>query len=71
MHLDVINVTFYDAVNVIHNVIKQLINFHILRNSCLTLFEIIKLNKSDVERKIDKARKLSILPTSIDIFDIR
>ena len=46
-----LNVTFYDAVNMIHDVITTANPFpYILLNSCLSALEIIKLNKSDVER---------------------
>ena len=44
-----VNVTFYDSVNMVHDFIK-LENCHILLNSCLSVLEIIKLNKSDFER---------------------
>ena len=48
MHILRVNVMFYDAVNIIHDVIT-------IRNpfpytSCLSVLEITKLNKSDVER---------------------
>ena len=39
----------YDAVNITDDVITA-IHFHRLLYSCLLVLEIIKLNKSDVER---------------------
>ena len=77
MHFLQVNVTFYDAVNIIHDVLRTSYPFPY---SCLSVLEIIKLNKSDVEKCIcisvaiykkylNPARKLSIL--SLDIFDIR
>ena len=75
--------------------LQQLIQFHILLNSCLSKLKIIKLIKSEVERQIEyvysvavyqkkkinsvgrnnnflaNAQKLSILSTSLDIFDIQ
>ena len=44
------NDTFHDVVNMIHDVIRTAYHFHTLLNSCLSVLEIIKLNKSDVER---------------------
>ena len=41
---------FYDAVNMIHASLEQLIHFHILLNLCLSELEIMKLNISDIER---------------------
>ena len=49
MHFLRVNVTFYDAVNVIHDVITTADPISYSANSCLTVLEIIKLNKSDVE----------------------
>ena len=81
-----IKVTFYDAVCNIHDVIETPNPFPYTENSWLSVLEIIKLNKSDVERQIEygwenpvgrndnflaKARKLSFLQISLDIFDIR
>ena len=43
------NVTFYDAVNMIHDVITTANPFP-YPAKFLTVLEIIKLNKSDVER---------------------
>ena len=51
MHFLSVNVTFYDAVNMINVVFAM--HFHILLNSCLSMLQIIKLNKLDVERKIE------------------
>ena len=48
MHFLRVNVTFYDAVNVIHYVITTANSF--TANSYLSDLEMIKLNKSDVER---------------------
>ena len=48
MHFLRVNVTFHDAVNMIYDVIRTVL--HILLNSCLSVLEIITLNKSDVER---------------------
>ena len=47
-----VNVTFYDAVNAIHDVITtdDPIPYSAKIISCLTVLEIIKLNNSDVER---------------------
>ena len=45
-----VNVKFYDAVNMIHDVSKTVIHLHKLANSCFLTLEIIKLNKSDDER---------------------
>ena len=45
-----VNVIFYD---IIETSLQHLIHFHILLNSCLSVLEIIKLNKSDVEIYID------------------
>ena len=50
MHFLLVNVTFYDVVKMIHDVIRTANPFPILLNSCLTELEIIKLNKSDVEK---------------------
>ena len=33
--------------------LQYVIHFHILLNSCLSVLEITKLNKSDVERQIE------------------
>ena len=51
MHILRVNVTFYDAANMTS--LQNVIHFHILLNSCLSVLEITKLNKSDVERKIE------------------
>ena len=48
-----VNATFYDAVNMIHDVITTANPFpyiHISTNSCLSVLKIIKFNKSNVER---------------------
>ena len=50
MHFLRVNVTFNDAVNIIHDVITAPDPFPYTANSCLSLRDIIKLNKSDVER---------------------
>ena len=50
MHFLWVNVTFYDAVNMIHDVITTLNPFPLLLNSCLSVLEIIDLNESDAER---------------------
>ena len=53
MHFLRVNVTFYEAVNVIHDVISRAnpfpYTFHI-QNLSLSELETIKLYKSDVER---------------------
>ena len=53
MHLWWVNVRFYDAVNIIHDVITTPNPFSYTLNSCMLMLEIMKLNKSDVERKIE------------------
>ena len=52
MHFLWLNVMFYDAVNVIHDVITTADPFPYIptATSILSELEIIKLNKSDVER---------------------
>ena len=40
----------YDAVTSFMTSLQYVIQFHILLNSCLSVLEITKLNKSDVER---------------------
>ena len=45
-----VNVTFYDAVKLFMTSLQHLIHFHILLNSCLSVLDIIKLIKSDLER---------------------
>ena len=45
-----VNVTFHDAVNMIHDVISTANPFHLLLDSCLSVLEKIKFNKLDVER---------------------
>ena len=53
MHFPRVNVTFYDEVNNIHDVIRKVNPFPYIpyiANSCLSVLEIIKLKKSDVER---------------------
>ena len=45
-----VNVTFYDAVNTIHDVIKTANPFPYTSKSMFVSVEIIKLNKADVER---------------------
>ena len=49
MHFLRVNVTFYDAVNMIHDVITTANPFP-YTTACLSVLEMIKLNKSDVER---------------------
>ena len=86
MHFLRVQVTFYDAVKVIRDVITTANPiFHILLNSCLSELRIIKLNQSDVysvavyqnnsfrgnDNFLAKALELSVLPTSLDIFAIR
>ena len=64
--------------------LKQLSHFHILKNSSLSVLEIINLDKSDVERYIEYAHsvvvyrkyltrlgEMIIFPTLLDIFDKR
>ena len=50
MHFLRVNVTFYDAVKIIDDVIRIAHPFPYTANSCLSVLEIIGLNKSDVER---------------------
>ena len=50
MHFPRVNVTFYDAVNNIHDVIRKVNPFPYIANSRFSVLEIIKLKKSDVER---------------------
>ena len=50
MHFLLVNVTFYDAVNMILDVIRTANPFPYLLNSCLFEIEIIILNKSDNEK---------------------
>ena len=50
MHFLRVNVTFYDAVNMIHNVIRAPNPFSYTAKFMLPDLEMIKLNKSDVER---------------------
>ena len=45
-----VNVTFYDEVNMIHDVITTANQITYTAKSCLPVVELIKLNKSDVER---------------------
>ena len=66
MHFLRVNVTRYDAVKTIHDVITTanqfplLLNFHILLNSCLAGLEIIKLKTSDVERLIEYVYSVAV-----------
>ena len=51
MHFLGVNVTFYDAVNVIHDVITTANPFpYILLDLYLSVLQMIKLDKSDLER---------------------
>ena len=50
MHFLRVNVTFYDAVNMIHNVITTANQIPYTAKFILSMLEIIKLNKLDVER---------------------
>ena len=50
MHFLLVNVTFYDSVNVIHDVITTAIPFPYTAKFILSVLQIIKLSKSDVER---------------------
>ena len=59
MHFPRVNVTFYDAVNIIHYVITTANSFPLL-NSCLSVLEIIKFNKSDVERLIEYVHSVTV-----------
>ena len=63
MHFLRVNVTFYDAVNVIHEIITT------GNPITYTAKFIHSVGRND--NFLAKARKLSILPTSLDIFDIR
>ena len=45
-----VNVTFYDVVNVIHDVITTANQIPYIAKVCLSEVETVKLNKSDVER---------------------
>ena len=49
MHFLLVNVTFYDAVNMIYDVIRTANPFPYTA-TFMTVLEIINLNKSDVER---------------------
>ena len=94
MHILRVNVTFYDAVNIIHDVITIHYPFPYtakfmfvgVRNNETQQIRRWKINRirtwccriskisNSVERNdnfLAKARKLSILSTSLDIFDIR
>ena len=94
MHILRVNVTFYDAVNIIHDVITirnpfpytAKFMFVGVRNNETQQIKRWKINRirtkrcrtskisNSVERNdnfLAKARKLSILSTSLDIFDIR
>ena len=55
MHFLRVNVIFYDAVNMIHDVITRANPFpySLRQDSCLSVLEIIILNKSDHERFIE------------------
>ena len=50
MHFQRVNVTFYDAVKMIHDVITTANLFPDTAKFMFVVLEIIKLNKSDVER---------------------
>ena len=82
MHFLWLNVTFHDTVNMINDIIRMANPFpYAATHSCLWVLEIIKLNKSNVERSeyihtvvvYQKylIRLREILPTKLDIFDIR
>ena len=45
-----VNVTFYDAVNVIHDVITTANPFPYNTTFIFVVLQIVKLNKSDIER---------------------
>ena len=51
MHFLRVKVTFYDELNVIHDVNTASTHFHILLNLYLSVLQIRKLNKSGVERE--------------------
>ena len=74
-----VNVTVYDAVNMIHDVITITSPFP---DTAKFMFFSVRNNKTQQVRcsqhtgwrnynYLAKAKKLSILPTSLDIFDIR
>ena len=75
-----VNVTFYDAVNMIHDVIRTA---YLFPYTAKIIFVGVRKKKSVVVYKkisnlvgrndnfLAKARKLSILPTLLDIFDMR
>ena len=50
-----VNVMFYDAVNIIHDVITTPNPF-----PCLSVFVLMKLNKSDLERKIEYVYSVAV-----------
>ena len=50
MHFLLVNVTFYDAVNIIHDVTTAPNPFPYTAKFMFLVLEIMKLNKSDVER---------------------
>ena len=53
VHSLLVNVTFYDAVNMIHDFITTANPFQYTANFIFSVLEIIKINKSDIERLIE------------------
>ena len=60
MHFLQVNAMFYDAVNMIHDVIRTANPFPYMLNSCLSVLQIIKLNKADVERSIEYVYSVAV-----------
>ena len=50
MHFLRVNVAFYDVVNLIHDIMTTANQIPYTAKACLSEVEIIKFNKSDVER---------------------
>ena len=50
MHFLWVNVTFYDAVNIVHDIITTPNPFPYTAKFMFVVLEIMKLNKSNVER---------------------
>ena len=77
MHILRVNITFYDAVNIIHDVITirnpfpytAKFMFVAVGNNETQQYRFLSVERND--NFLTKARKLSILSTSLDIFDIR
>ena len=81
MHFLWVNVTFNQAVNMMHDIVRTAYAFPYTAKFMSGL-EIIKRNKSDIERQMEyihvhsvvvyqNTKKLSIFPTLLDIFDIQ